>query len=243
MITYLWAVGIAFTVFIFAGKAGLVAGTTNIKTLKILGLAFIYGVLAFLMGAVLKVFNPLDYFQFFQKFMSYGVLAHLFLSIGLLAWGVYTIKSFVNRKLGQMSKTGYLLILPCPVCLSAMLLSCSIFVAITGIDPLKAGALMAILFMVVIAAVALLTRRLMLRTDRKGVPGPVLLGFVMILVGLYFAVSVIVVPVYSQSKVFFSTAGSIVTPALSLKEALCLIVVSALVLGLGFLKNQKEENI
>jgi len=103
MTTYFWAAGIAFTVFIFAGKAGLVAGTTGIKKLRILGLAFIYGVLAFLIGAVLKVFNPLDYFQFFQKFMSYGVLAHLFLSIGLLAWVVYTIKSYVNRKLGRMS--------------------------------------------------------------------------------------------------------------------------------------------
>lgn len=50
MITHFWAAGIAFTVFIFAGKAGLVAGTTNIKALKILGLALIYGALAFLIS-------------------------------------------------------------------------------------------------------------------------------------------------------------------------------------------------
>jgi predicted transporter len=37
MITHFWAVGIAFTIFIFAGKAGLVAGTTNIRVLKIYG--------------------------------------------------------------------------------------------------------------------------------------------------------------------------------------------------------------
>ena len=240
MITYFWAAGIAFTVFIFVGKAGLVAGTTNIKALKILGLALIYGALAFLMGVALKVFNPLDYFQFFQKFMSYGVVAHLFLSIGLLAWGVYTIKAYVNQRLDQRSKAAYLLIFPCPVCLSAMLLSCSIFVAITGIDPLKAGGLMALLFMVVIAGVALLTRRVM-RTDKMEVPGPVLLGFVMMLAGLYFAVSVIVVPVYSQSKVFFSTASSVVAPGLSLKEAAGLLAVSGLVFGLGFFKNRREQ--
>ena len=242
MITYFWAAGIAFTIFIFAGKAGLVAGTTSIKVLKILGLALIYGALAFLMGVILKVFNPLNYFEFFQKFMSYGVILHLFLSIGLLAWGVYTIKSYVNRKLDRMSKTGYLLMFPCPVCMSAMLLSCSIFVATTGIDPLKAGALMALLFMVVIAGVALLTRRLMRADKERGVPGPVLLGFVMMLAGLYFAVSVIVVPVYSQSKVFFSTASNIVPPSLSLNEAVVILAVSALFLSLGFFKNRKEQN-
>ena len=240
MITHFWAAGIAFTVFIFAGKAGLVAGTTNIKALKILGLALIYGALAFLMGVALKVFNPLDYFQFFQRFMSYGVVLHLFLSIGLLVWGGYTIKSYVNGKLGSMSKTGYLFMLPCPVCLSAMLLSCSIFVAITGIDPLKAGAFVALLFMMVLGVVALLTRRLM-RRESKGIPGPVLLGFVMMLVGLYFAVSVIVVPVYSQSKVFFSTASNIVPPSLSLKEAVVILAVSALFFSLGFFKNRKEQ--
>ena len=240
MVTYFWAAGIAFTVFIFAGKAGLVAGTINIRVLSILGLAIIYGALAFLMGVILKVFNPLNYFEFFQNFMSYGVILHLFLSIGLLAWGVYTIKSYVNQKLDSMSKTGYLLIFPCPVCLSAMLLSCSIFVAVTGIDPVMAGALMAGLFIVVIAGVALLTRHMM-KKDKMEVPGPVLLGFVMMLAGLYFAVSVIVVPVYSQSRVFFSTASNIVPPSLSLKEAVVSLAVSALFFGFGFFKNRKEQ--
>ncbi len=241
MITYFWALGIAFTVIIFAGKVGLIAGMSNFNALKISGLALIYGILAFLMGAVLKVFNPLDYFQFFQKFMSYGVMVHLFLSIGLLAWGVYTIKAYVNQKLESMTRTGYLLIFPCPVCLSAMLLSCSIFVAITGSDPLKAGGLIGLLFIVVIATVALLTRYLMRKTDKEGVPGPVLLGLVMMLVGLYFAVSVIVVPVYSQSKLFSSTASMVVGPSLSLKEALCFLGVSCLVFGIGFFKKRKQQ--
>ena len=91
MIIYFWAIGTLFMVLIFATKAGLVASSAHLSKLKIISLAFLYGMLSFLMGVILKVFNPFDYFQLFQKFISYGVLLHIFLSFGLFTWGLYTI--------------------------------------------------------------------------------------------------------------------------------------------------------
>ncbi|RLA93743.1 MAG: hypothetical protein DRG25_03940 [Deltaproteobacteria bacterium] len=229
MITYFWAVGIAFTIFIFAGKAGLVAGTTDIRVLKIIGLALIYGALAFLMGVALMLFNPLDYFQLFQKFMQYGIFLHLFLSFGLFAWGLYTIKSFVNENI-RTKKVGYLLMFPCPICLSSMLLSTSIFSAITGVSAIKASALISVIFMVVIPTSALLFKHL----------NPIIVGFSMLMLGLYFVISILVVPVYSQYKAIFSLTQSTAKWDLSLPPLMGILSISLLFFGIGYLKTKRE---
>jgi predicted transporter len=239
MIIFFWAIGIAFTILIFAGKAGLVAGSINLRTSRILSLTLFYGVLAFLTGVVLKIVNPLDYFQFFQKFMSHGVMLHLFLSMGLMTWGLYTMKAALNDRIMQSSKAGYILMLPCPVCLSAMLLSCSIFVALTGMDPLKASGFMAALFMAVVAGVAILARR-QRAGGKGGKRGQVLLGFIIMMTGLYFAVSIIVVPVYSKAKALISMTGGTSNANLSFAEAVILLAITGLIFGLGFFKDRRS---
>jgi predicted transporter len=239
MITYFWAIGIVFTIFIFAVKAGLVAGSMNIRTSAIVALALLYGVLSFLMGVAIKIVNPLDYFQFFQKFMSHGVILHFFISIGLIAWGLYTMKTALNDHSVGKSKAGYLLMLPCPVCLSAMLLSSSIFVALTGVDPLEIGGLMAVLFTVGIAGIALIARGRMKR-DKEKRQGPVLFGFIMTIVGLYFAVAIIVVPVYSKAKALLAMRGIAASSSVSFKDSGMLLLVGCLIFCLGFIKNHRE---
>lgn len=229
MIIYFWAIGTLFMVLIFATKAGLVAGSAHLSKLKIISLAFLYGILSFLMGVILKIFNPFDYFQLFQKFISYGVLLHIFLSFGLFAWGLYTIRSFVNENI-RTKKIGYLLMFPCPICLLSMLLSTSIFSAITGISAIKASALISVIFMIVIPTSALLFKHL----------SQIIVGFSMLMLGLYFVISTLVVPVYSQYKAIFSLTQSTAKMGLSLPQLMGILCIALLFFGIGYLKTKRE---
>ena len=240
MITYFWAAGLAFTIIVFAGKAGLVAGSLNIRPLGIWALALVYGLFAWLAGVFLKFVNPLNYFELFQRFMAHGVWLHFLLSVGLMAWGFYTIKSAFANGTSRRSKVGYLFMVPCPVCLLAILMSCSIFVALTGMEPLKVGGIMAACFFTVVAAVAFLARHRMNKGGGDAESGPVLLGFIMIMAGLYFTVSIIVVPVYSKARELLSMMGGVTGPALSRTQAVVLVFVACLVCGLGFFQHRRK---
>lgn len=95
---------------------------------------------------------------------------------------------------------------------------------------------MAALFLVVITGVALLARRQM-HQGIQGRQGPVLLGFIMMMAGLYFVVSIVVVPVYSRAKaLLFLTAGGMGAD-LSFMQAVVLLVIGIAVFGLGFLSD------
>jgi predicted transporter len=231
-------VGVGLTILVFAGKAGLAAGSMNLGAARILAVALGFGVIAFLMGIVLKIVNPLDYFSFFQNFMTWGVLVHLFLSLGLMAWGFVIMKAAkTGSRLNKTSRIFFLL--PCPVCLSAMLLSCSVASALSGIDSVKAGIGIGALFALIIPAVWLTSRAQMQRQAGAG-QGPLLPGYLMTLVGLYFAVSIIVVPIYSKAKAVVSATGGMAVGArLSFQEAAFLLIIVAGIFGLGFLKHRK----
>ncbi|MBN1907389.1 MAG: DUF2162 domain-containing protein [Deltaproteobacteria bacterium] len=242
MITDFWAAGILFSIIVFAGKAGLVAGSANMKTRWIIGLALLYGVLSLLMGIILKILNPLDYFDFFQKFMSQGVIVHFLFSIGLMAWGLYIMQRSFRDHAKSYSRAGYILIFPCPICLSAMLLSCSVFSALTGVDPVKTGVMMAAVFFVIILLTAI-SSRFFVRQRNKSKNGELLLGFIMTMAGLYFIISIIVIPVYSKAKALLSAGGMMmrdedIHPA---KMALLAAVVLFILL-LGFVVNRRKNN-
>ncbi len=234
MVTYFWAIGTLFMVLIFAAKAGLVAGSASLRKTKIISLAFLYGILAFLTGILLKVFNAPDYFQFFQKFMFHGILLHIFLSLGLFAWGIYIIKSstplYPPLARGELKGGSYILMLPCPVCLSSMLLSTSIISAIIGISVIKASALISVIFIAVIPTSALLSRYL----------NPIMVGFSMLMLGLYFVVSILFVPLYSQYKGISGLTQSVVKVGLSLEKLILVLGIALLLFVAGYLKTRKE---
>ena len=240
MITDFWAAGILFSIAVFAAKAGLAAGSINIKTRWIIGLALLYGVVSILTGVILKIINPPDYFEFFQKFTSQGVIAHLLFSVGLMAWGMYIMQRF-SEKEDDQSGEFFLLMFPCPVSIAAMLSGCSIFSALTDIEPVKAGAVIAGVLMILIPAVALSVNRFA-GQGRKNGNGRLMLGFILTMTGFYFAVSVIVIPVYSKAKTLLAAGTMVRGDDVSPVKMTVLVAVGLIIVLCGFIGNHRKND-
>ncbi|MGD9161771.1 MAG: DUF2162 family putative transporter, partial [Desulfobacteraceae bacterium] len=168
MMTDFWAAGILISIAVFAGKAGVLAGSINIKTRWVIGLALLYGVISLVIGIILRIVNPPDYFEFFKKFMAGGVIVHLIFASGLMAWGFYIMQRSLSERDGAHCGAGYLLMLPCPLCMAAMLPGCSVFSALTGVDPVKTGLIMGAGFIILIMVTALCARHSVRQGSKSG---------------------------------------------------------------------------
>ncbi len=239
MITTFWAAGVGMTLLMFACKVGLAAGSLNLRTTRLAASALGYGVLVFIAGAALTGVASFDYFTYFQRFTVRGVLVHFFLSLGLLAWGLFAMRSVAAG--GRTDRShGMLLLIPCPVCLVAMFLGCAIVSVLSGIDPIATGSGIGVLFSGIILITGLIARAGVRRQAGFGRMA-LLAGFPMALTGLYLIVATIVVTLYKKAgEVVAATDGISAGTGYSPREAVLLIIVVAVIFGLGFLQHRKQ---
>ncbi len=241
MITYLWAVGLVLALLILAVKTGLLAGMLKGHVLLTLSVfTLIYGGISFLVGLILikEVFTLTDYFLFFQQYASSGVLIHLFVGFVVLGTGIYLIRLFVN---GQLDKSFMVILLLLPsilVCILCLLLSTIILRSATELPLVKVVGVVVTAFGFTVAATILWSKRMRQKRDKEVSPVP--LGFGMIMLGLYFIASTIIVPAYAQSGAVLQAAQNTGRQVLPLNQLLIILACVSGIVGLGYLKSQKE---
>lgn len=180
----LWAGGTLFSLGIFALKTGfgLAFGRVGIRGVAVALTAY---ALLFTLLAPLAVglTAPL------AALLNRGPWLHLLMAAGLIAWGLWVLfttgsasQAKRNRQ-GRFLRPALLLILPCPVCLSAMLFSTGTALALLPLPPLPVGGLLGLAF----AALTLLFYRA--ARPGRGEHPEVPLGLAMIAIGLYFVAS------------------------------------------------------
>lgn len=189
MILYMWAIGIIFTISVFAVKVGLGLGIYPSDTRRKILLLSLYPAIFLGMGMLVEKINLLDYFSFFQKFLQYGMVVHTSLALGMILWGIYLLNSKdydLCGSEGQKTNSGksvWLVLLPCPVCLTAILLSISVGVAISGHNGLLVGMFLGLIFDLV-AGITVLGCQWRLRYSRT--EPELRLGLLMLGIGAYF---------------------------------------------------------
>lgn len=207
---------------IFAIRAGMMAKSAFPSTgLKIIVLAFAYGIVGILMGFAWKGLGLPDYFRLLQKFSLFGILLYILLAFALAIWGVRIIKAEINsQKESVRFRMAFSLI-----CLASMLLSITVLSGV--MDTVRAGALTGMTFTVLICASAFLSEYI----------SRIAVGFSTLMLALYFVIAILIVPVYSKASAVFSLTGSTLKTDLSCPQAVIIAGIGILFFSLGYIKS------
>jgi predicted transporter len=173
-------------VIIFSIKSGVGCGLASLKNREILTVAFTYFLLSLFMGFLIGKIP----FTFTREILSLGAAMHAFIAILLILLGLYTIRNW-HKGCDVTRKSFLVMAVPCPACLAATFLASSILSSVTGIDGLRIGLWVGTTFLLGISITAFTTRKF-----RK----PSTLGSAMVFLGLFYLLSIILIPAYLKLR-------------------------------------------
>jgi predicted transporter len=191
----LWVIGTGLTLSAFAVKLGVALGLSKPSKSTIALVLFTYASLFLIISLLAKPFLNL-----LMKVLLKGSYLHLLLSLGLILWGVYllTRKNFQPQEEHSV-KLSLPLLLPCPVCLSAMSFSVAAFLSATQLPPYLVGLGLGLAF-ILFSLVFFFIVRIWAKEFKLAT-----LGLAMIGVGAYLSLSFIVPEKVEEAKKIYKT--------------------------------------
>jgi len=187
-LTWLSISGVLIGILIFALKVSLGCGLASLTRREILSIAAGYLMISLLMGMIIEQIPE----NTLSAALDAGVAMHLAVAILLVALGAVTARKWNSHHHDISRKTFWVLSMPCPACLAASFISCSFLAGLLDIDPWKIGALVGILFFFCIAVFSTALGRI------KGTPS--YLGNAMIFLGIFYILSILLIPAYLNSQ-------------------------------------------
>ncbi|MBW1740882.1 MAG: hypothetical protein JRJ42_07075 [Deltaproteobacteria bacterium] len=242
MLKQLWITSILVAFSVFGIKVGLGLGaqiysrtiSVGKKIIFLGGTLFTYLILFFGLFYLITHFSLLNYLDQFMNVLRYGMLLHLCVALGLLLWGVKLLLKDPARQMKHPHQAGLLLILPCPVCATVILLNLSLACSLFTLSPL----LTTLILFAVFSGIIIVTLGLIFPFRYKIGSGSSFLGLAMALVSLYFFATVIIAPIYPEIKAAFAMASSNSPVNQADPFNTTILVVLVFILGgVGFIKN------
>lgn len=245
----LWTGGMLFSLSVFVVKVGFGLGLGQVGWRGlVLTLSLYLGI--FLLAAefcesLIKILEPV---------VRKGPYVHIVMALGMIVWGLYLIRHMAGPDLGCGVQSGrrqptapdatrahrpaLFLLLPCPVCLTAITFSTWAALQVIKLPAwvvgLGLGATFIILSLLIYLCIKLFTLKSTLVNQRIG------LGLSMIAIGLYFLTSLFL-PAHIEAaksiyQSFITEGGGM---ALSDHIGVFLLLLAALLVG--FLVNKRRE--
>lgn len=194
----LWIGGTLFSLGIFAVKVGSGLGYGQVGRkgiLLTLGLYLtLFELIALIADRLLRILEPL---------LRGGPWLHGVMAFGMILWGVFII---MRRGLVSTPASAVALLIPCPVCLSAMTFSTWAALQTLPLLPWGVGLVMGGMFSVMTLLIMAAVR---VRSQRTATPS---LGLAMITIGLYFIASLFLPGKVEQAKGMYGSFLKEVAP-------------------------------
>ncbi len=243
MLENLWLTGVLVSFSVFGVKVGLGLGSQLYNNTLSIGrkaalLAislFVYMLLFACIYFIIGQFNLLNYLEQFMGFVRYGMVLHLVIATGLLAWGVKLLANKPCIGTNCSDKAPLLLIMPCPVCATSIFLNLTFARSFSPMTPWATTAIMFGIF----TAVILLTVAVIYPFRKKIGADNSFLGISMCLISLYFFITIIIAPIYPKVKSVFAMASS--NAAVNGSDNFHIAIFTgavAILITAGFIKNR-----
>lgn len=184
---YAATVGILMGIFIFGLKTGVGCGFSTVKRRDVLILASGYFIISVILGSLVEMVDR----SYLQSISNLGMTLHVFIALVLIGAGIYTQKKW-NCGHDVSKKTFLVISVPCPVCLTALFVSCMILASTLEISGWKVGILVGLTFFISVILSTWIFRKM------KKTPED--LGTVMMFLGIFYLLGAMVVPAYIKAK-------------------------------------------
>ena len=245
MFKHLWMSGTlaAFLVFGIKIGAGLAVQMNHPdvpakkKWAFFTGSILTYMVLFFGMYSLITFFNLIEYLDIFSAGLKYGMILHVLLAAGLFMWGVRLLLQN-NKNHRHIIKASMLLVLPCPVCASVILLNLSLaFLTLPMSPEVTTAALFGCFLCFIMITLFVIT---LFKNHIKSMDS--FLGFSMVTVASYFVLTILIAPIYPEIQAAFTMAASN-NPSgeLNLKPFLILAGTALALLIAGFYRSYYKK--
>lgn len=167
----------------------------NGKEKEVLVLAGGYFLISIILGSLVELVDQ----SYLEGIANLGMTLHVFIALVLIAAGIYTQKKW-NCGLDVSKKTFLVISVPCPVCLTALFVSCMILASTLEISGWKVGVLVGSVFFISVISSTWVFRK-MKRTPED-------LGTAMMFLGLFYLLGAMIVPAYIKAKKLNMTLSS-----------------------------------
>ena len=183
----LTVVGILMAILLFGVKTGIGCGFSNRSLKSILLLASSYLILSIVLGSLIGYVDQSS----LDVIASMGMSIHVIVALLLIGAGIYTQKQW-NCGCDVSHRTFLVISLPCPVCLTALFMSCMLLASYIDRSGTLIGLLVGVVFFISVVSTSLLCKKLG--------KTPETLGNIMMILGIYYLMGAILIPAYIKTK-------------------------------------------